>query len=243
MTKLLTIDAEARRVLGRLPGPRMRALQASVAALCEAHWPKMRGPEPTTRLAKALWEIPPHLADLFVHLYGAADPRLGEILDHLTPSQALALLVLTEIERGDAEGARSAYAAMRLFESPAARTAHVRAILTASGGQAPEAWLRHAHRPALWRAVVGLAVQTGRWDTKAVLEGLRQVAQAQASPVGLVDGPDMQYILGMLRELGVTFLGVEGDRLIYALRGEEREPVRCKQLADMLAEGQQAQGD
>lgn len=239
MAKLLTIDAEARRALGRLPEPRMQALQVSLVTLCEAHWPEMRGPEPTTRLAKALWEIPPHLADLFVHLYGVADPRLEEVLDRLTPPQALALLALTEIERGDAEGARSAYVAMRLFETPAARTAHVRASLTASGGQAPPAWLRHAHRPALWRAVVGLAAQTGRWDTTAVLEGLRQVAQAQASPAGLADGPDMQHILDMLRELGVTFLGVEGDRLIYALRGEARTPVRHKQLADILAEGRQ----
>jgi len=242
MTKLLIIDAEARRVLGRLPQPRMQALQTSLATLCEANWPKIRGPEPTTRLAKALWEIPPHFADIFEHLYGIADPRLMEVLEHLTPPQALALLALTEIERGDAEGARSAFAAMRLFESPAAGMAHVRATLTSSGGHAPEASLRHAHRPALWRAVVGLAVQTGRWDTKAVIESIRQVAQTQASPAGLADEPDMKRILDMLRELGVTFLRVEGDHLIYAVRGEEREPARCKQLTEMLAEGWQTQG-
>lgn len=242
MTKLWIIEAEARRVLGSLPAPRIQALQASLIALCEAHWPEMRGPEPATRLVQALWQIPPHLADIFVHLYGASDPRLGQILDRLTPQQALALLALAEIERGDAEGARSAYAAMRLFESPAARAAHVRAILPTSGGQVPEAWLMHAHRPALWRAVVGLAVQTGRWDTKAVLAGLRQVAQAQTSPAEQADEPDMQRILDMLRELGVTFLGVEGDCTVYTLRGKEREPVRLKQLADMLAEGWQARG-
>lgn len=170
-----------------------------------------------------------------MHLYGIADPSLGEVLEHLTPPQALALLVLTGIERGDAEGARSAYAAMRVFESPAAVTAYVRAVLTASGGHAPDARLRHAHRTALWRAVVGLAIQTGRWDTKAVLECIRQAAQA--GPAGLADEPDMRRILDMLRELGVTFLGVEEDRIVYALRGEQREPVRCKQVAEMLAEG------
>ena len=239
MTKLLIIDAEARRVLGKLPLPRMQALQTSLAALCEAGWPTIRGPEPTTRLAKALWETPPHLADIFLHLYELAEPRLMQILLHLTPPQALALLVLTEIERGDAEGARSAFAAMRLFEAPAAGMAQVRAALASSGGHAPEAKLRHAHRPALWRAVVGLAVQTGRWDTKGVIACIRQVAQTQASPAGLADGPDMQLILDMLRELGVSFLRVEGDHIIYAVRGEEREPVRCKQLADMLAEGRQ----
>lgn len=239
MTKLFTIDAEARRVLGRLPEQRRQALQASLVALCEAAWPDIRGPEPTTRLAKALWETLPHFADIFVHLYGIADPRLERVLEHLAPPQALALLVLSEIERGDAEGARSAYAAMRLLESSAALTTHARAII--SGGHAPEVWLRHAHRPALWRAVVGLAIQTGRWDTKAVLECIRQVAQAQASPAGLADEPAMQRILDMLQELGVTFLGVEEDHLLYALRGDEREPVRCKEVTDMLAEGWEAQ--
>lgn len=239
MTKLLTIDAEARRVLGRLPERRRQVLQASLVALCEAAWPEIRGPEPTTRLAKALWEIPPHFADICVRLYGIADPRLERVLEHLAPPQALASLVLAEIERGDAEGARSAYAAMRLFESSAARTTNPHAIT--SGGHAPDVWLRHAHRPALWRAVVGLAIQTGRWDTKAVLACIRQVAQTQARPAELAGEPDMQRILDMLRELGVTFLGVEEDHLLYTLRGEEREPVRCKHVADMLAEGWETQ--
>ena len=242
MTKLLIIDEEARRVLGRLPLPRMQALQTSLAVLCDAGWPQIRGPEPTTRLSKALWEIPPHYADIFEHLYAIADPRLLAVMQHLTPPQALALLVLTEIERGDAEGARSAYAAMRRFELPAAGMDHVRATPTSPGGHAHEARLRHAHRPALWRAVVGLAVQTGRWDTKAVIESIRQVAQTRASPAGLADEPDMQSILDMLRELGVTFLRVEGDHLSYAVQGEEREPVRCKQLTEMLTEGWQTQG-
>lgn len=239
-TSLLIIDAEARRLLRRLPVSRMQALQASVIALCEAAWRDIRGPEPATRLAKALWEIPPHFADIFVHLYGIADPRLAGILEHLAPPQALALLVLAEIERGDAEGARSAYAAMRVFESPSATTAHVRAILTASGGHAPEAWLRHAHRPALWRAVVGLAIQSGRWDAKAVLECIRQVAQSQVSAAELAGEPDMQRIMDMLRELGITFLAVEKDRVTYALRGEQRKPVRYQQVIEMLAEGWEA---
>lgn len=239
MTKLFTINAEARRVLGRLPERRREALQAFLVALCEAAWPAIRGPEPATLLAKALWETPPHCADIFVHLYSNADQRLEGIIEHLAPSQAMALLVLAETERGDAEGARSAYVAMRLFESSAAPTMHARAI--SSGGHAPDVWLRHAHRPALWRALVGLAIQTGRWDTKAVLACIRQVAQAQASPAALADAPDMQRILDMLRELGVTFRGVEEDHLFYALRGEECEPVRCKDVTGMLAEGWEAQ--
>ena len=243
MTKLLIIDAEARRVLGRMPLPRLQARQTSLLAACRAAWPEIRGPQPAGRLAKALWEISPHLADIFLHLYGSADKRLFPALAHLAPAQALALLALAEIERGDAEGARIAYAEMRRFESPEAGMAHVRAILSQPGGHAPEAWLRHAHRPALWRAVVGLALQTGRWDSKAVLESIRQVAQAQSAAARMADEPDMARILDMLRELGVSFLGVSEDQVSYAVRGEEKEPVRRKQLAEMLAEGWQTQGD
>lgn len=167
----------------------MLALQASLVALCEAHWPKMRGPEPTTRLTKALWEIPPHLADLFVHLYGVADPCLGKALDRLTPPQALALLVLTELEGGDAEGVRNAYAASnapirvaRGAHSPCVRQPdHIRRTDVRGLAQT-----RPSPRPVAGGS--GLGRQTGRWDTKAMLGGLKQVAQVQASPIGVAAG-------------------------------------------------------
>ena len=41
---------------------------------------------PQTRLARAVWEIPPPLAVLFVHLYASQDARLTVVLDHLTPA-------------------------------------------------------------------------------------------------------------------------------------------------------------
>jgi hypothetical protein len=244
MTKLSFIGEEALRVLRRPRGPRVEALRLSLAGLCEAHWAEMRGPEPNSRLGKALWAVPPHLADLFVHLYGVGDARLAAILDHLRPEQALALLVLTEIERGEAEGARSAYTAMRLFASPSARTAHVGATLAGRGGQqAPDAWLRHAHRPAVWRAVVGLAMQAGRWETNAVLAALRAVAQAQtrARAAERADDPPLRRILDMLSELNVIVLRADEEGFVFALRGEEQPPVSRRQLAEMLAEGQEAQ--
>lgn len=232
MTSLSTIDAEARRTLGRMPEPKKQALQGSLVSLCEATWPDLRGPEPARHLAKALWEIPPHCADIFLHLHGSGDARLAGILQQISPPRAMALLVLSEIERGDAEGARGAYAAMRLLESspPTANP------ITPTG-HAPGAWLRHAHRPALWRAVVGVAIRTGRWDTRAVLECIRLAARAQAAPAKPVDDADMLHILRMLKELGVTFLRAEEDHLVYALRGEEREPVRFKEVTDILVEG------
>lgn len=246
MTKLSFIGEEALRVLRRPRGPRVEALRVSLVGLCEAHWAEMRGPEPNSRLERALWATPPHLADLFVHLYGVGEPRLVSILDHLRAEQALALLVLSEIERGDAEGARSAYTAMKLFASPSARAAHVDAVLAGRGEEpAPEVWLRHAHRPAVWRAVVGLAMQTGRWDTKAVLAGLQVVAQAQARarPAERGERADerrMRRILDMLAALNLTVLRADEEGLVFALRGEEQPPVSRRQLAEMLAEGLEA---
>ncbi len=242
MTKLSTIGAEARRVLRNTPESRLQALQRSLVALCETHWLEMRGPEPASRLAKALWAVRPHLADLFVHLYGVTDPRLVELLEHLTPQRALAALVLAEIERGDAEGALGAHTALQIFESPAARAVHVGATLLPTAAHEPGARLKHAHRPALWRAVVGFALQTGRWDPKAVEAGLRVVAQAQADPGRQAGDPGLQAILELLQELGVVLLSVGEDRLRYALRGEIRDPVGFKHLADILAEGRQTQG-
>lgn len=236
MTSLSMIDAEARRTLGRMSEPKRQALQDSLVSLCDAAWPAIRGPEPTARLAKALWKIPPHFADIFLHLYSGTSPHLEGVLQQFSAPRAMALLVLSEIERGDAEGARDAYAAMRLLESSPVPVS--RPIM--SGRHASEAWLRHAHRPALWRAVVGVAMRTGRWDTKAVLECIRLAAQAQASQAEQMDDSDMLHILGILKELGMTFLRVEKDHLVYALRGEEREPVRFKEVSEILAEGRES---
>ena len=239
MTKLSFIDEEARRVLHMQPGPRAERLQAAVVALCEAHWPKMRGPQPSTRLGQALWGVRPHLADCFIHLYGVADPDLAELLGGLAPMRGLAALVLAEIARGDAEGAHAAYEAMRLFESPGARTDLVQAALAPAGGHEPAVALRHAHRPALWRAVVGMATLVGRQDTAGVVQALKLVAQTQAAQAPAADEPDMHAILALLRELGVSFVGVDETGRIHAMHGDRRERLGEREVAEMLAEGRQ----
>jgi hypothetical protein len=239
MTKLSAIDEEALRVLGRPPGPRMEARRAALVALCEAHWPKMRGPAPAGALTRTLGAIPPHLGTLFVHLYGSGDPDLAEVLDHLKPDQALALLVLTEIEHGNAEGAREAYAAMRLFASPAARRSHVRSVLEQAGAQSVDSALAHAHRPAFWRAVVGIARLTGRWETRAVLAALGLLAQTRGRAVAPADAAELEPILHLLAALKVDILEADDERIVHALRGEEQAPVSRKQLADILAEARQ----
>lgn len=240
MSRLSTIEAEARRVLGRIPASRIQALQGPLVALCEAHWTEMRGPEPTGRLARTLWEIPPHLADLFVHLYAVADARLPEVLGRLRPSQALALLVLAELERGDAEAARSACATMQSFESPAVRAFVAQASLVPSADRAPVARLGHARRPALWRAVVGLAASTGRRDARALVEVLQLAAQAQSGAAAAAGTDDLKPVLEVLDELRVTLLGIGEGRLHYALRGIEQEPVPLGRLVRILSEERQA---
>lgn len=238
MTKLWAIEEEARRVLGRLRGDRLRPLEESLVALCEAHWPELRGARPAAPLAAAVWEVRPHLADLFVHLYGVSDPRLAWILDSLTPVQALAALVLAEIEQGDAEGVHAAYEAMMLFGSPGARSIHARSVMASFAGPGGDidARLRHAHRPAIWRALAAVAASCGRRDAKAVLQAVRAVARVQAGGAGESGDPGLDRLLGMLAGLGVVFLGVEQDRLHYALHAGKNEHVTLRQAAEMLAE-------
>jgi hypothetical protein len=240
MTKFSIMVDEVHRVLGWIPGPRSEGLQERLVRLCREHWQEMRGPMPDTRLAKVLWGTPPHLAYLFAHLYATGDPRLADVLGHLTPQQGLALLVLAEIAQGDAEGARSAYAEMHVFESPAAREAWLETLRAGPGGHAPEARLRHAHRPVLWRAVVEFATQTGRWDLDGVLAGLGLLGEVQAGALPVE--PDAQPLLVLLDELGVTILGVEAEHLRFAVRGEEHEPVHFKKIAEMLSEGRVVEG-
>ncbi|NLF53981.1 MAG: hypothetical protein GX576_06220 [Thauera phenolivorans] len=235
MTRLSAINEAALRVLGRMPGARMRALRAALGTVCERHWSTMRGARPQTRFAQALWDTPPPLSALFIHLYAVGDPALDELLERLHADQALALIALGALEDGDAEGARSAYEAMKLFGAPASRATLVEAAL-APPPPVPtsDAALRHAHRPALWRAVAGAALHAGRWDTPGVLAALHVVAAAQGAASQAE--ADLQPLLELLAELHVRLLGVEDGELHYSLRGEPQPPLPRRRLAEMLAE-------
>jgi len=235
MTRLSAINEAALRVLGRMPGARMRALRAALATVCERHWATMRGPRPQTRFAQARWDTPPPLSALFIHLYAVGDPALDELLERLRPDQALALLALGALEDDDAEGARSAYEAMKLFGAPASRATLVEAALAPPPPvPASDTALRHVHRPALWRAVAGVALHAGRWDTPAVLAALQVVAEAQAAPAQA--DTDLQPILDLLEELHVRLLGVEDGQLRFSLRGEIQPPLACRRIGELLAE-------
>jgi len=241
VTKLSILETEARRVLGRRLRRGVQALQESLVGLCQEHWPEIRGPQPQTTLARAVWEIRPPLAELFVHLYAAQDPRLATALDRLTPAQALGLLVLSELEHGDAEGARTAHEAMMLFESQAGRDAHTRAVVAKLGayGRGFASRLIHARRPPLWRAVAAVAAHIARHDSPALREAARVLAQAQAAPAGLSGDHELGPLLQTLRSLSVVFRGLDGTRLLYSVRGEEQGALTAKRLADMLAQIQE----
>jgi hypothetical protein len=238
MTKLSLMESEARRHLGRMPEQELEALQRTLIRLCEDHWSDIRGPEPAAGLARAMWAVTPHCADLIVDLYGYSDSRFTEAIGYFPPIRALAALVLAEIERGDAEGARLAYEAMMLFESPQARDIHTDSVRSRLRGVKTEhgRWHKHAHHDPLFKAVAMISWQTGRSDFQATIVAIEYLAAIQASPAASMDDREVMGILEFLRNMDLVFQGLEHGRIHYTLRGEPRRPVSNKRLEEILAQ-------
>jgi hypothetical protein len=235
MPKLSLVAAEAERLLGRLPEARRLALQQELVDLCEARWHELRGPEPSTPLAHALWSITPPLVELFADLYTAGDARLDDVLRDHRPAWGLALLGLAEIGRGDAEGARLVHEPMMVFESETAgaRLASRMAALL-SGRQKELPWHRHAPQPPLWKALALIAAHTRRCDLKAVVEAIRLLADPHTSDEAL------KALRNALDETGIRFLGADDGRIRFAHHGHEHKPVTTRQVGDTLLEIRQA---
>jgi hypothetical protein len=226
--------AEARQLVGRFPEAKRRALQAELVELCEARWGEIRGPEPATALAHALWTSVPPLADLFVDLHAGSDARLENFLDGSRPSRPLALLLLAEIERGDIEGAHIAHEAMMTFESAAAGRIYEQRVARALRGALEARPLhRHSSREPLWKALATIAAHTGRHDLKALTAVIGLLAAA--SPGAQAD-PALERLREAIDELGVRFLGVNARTVHVELHGREHRPASRKHLADILAE-------
>ncbi|MBS1246382.1 MAG: hypothetical protein H6R47_581 [Proteobacteria bacterium] len=169
MTKLSTIDAESRRLVGRAPEAEQRAFQAALIASCEKYWVGIRGPQPPQALAQTLWSVTPPLAELFVDMVHSGDARLADLLAGIKPARALAALVLAEIEHGNAEGAHISYEALMLFESPQAGRVHAERIAAALRAPRPGPALRPpAAREPLWKALAEIVAHTARHDMAAV---------------------------------------------------------------------------
>lgn len=241
MPKLSLIVSEAELLIGRLPEPKRCALQQALADLCETRWRELRGPEPATVLAQTLWSATPPLADLFAEMYAAGDPRLDRVLQGHKPALGLALLVLEEIGRGDAEGARLAHEPMMIFESTAAAAHYAERIAAALHGQLEALPVhRHTAQPPLWKALAVVTAHTGRSDLKATTEVIRLLAAGPA-PSGQPSDEALEQLRSALRDLGVRFLGIDGNQIRYEQHGKAHKPVSVKQLGDALIEIRQAQ--
>jgi len=235
MPKLSLIESEATRLVGRLPETRRRARQQALIDLCEAHWPEIRGPEPATPLAHVMWSTPPPCADLLADLFAAGDGRLDGLPHGRRAPQAFALLVLAEIERGNAEGIRLAHEPMMLFESPAAGARYAEDVAAALRGGG-EALHVHPHdsRPALWKALACIAAQTGRCDLAAVTGVIGLLASLPADAQAADEA--LERLRGKLGETGVHFLGIDDGHIRFEVRGHAHPPVDTRQLGEMLAE-------
>lgn len=238
MPKLSLIQSEAARLLRRMPEASRHALQQALVDLCEAHWPEIRGPEPSTPLAHALWSVAPPCADLLADLVSANDGRLQGLLG-ATPAQAFALLALAEIERGNAEGARLAHEPMMLFDTPAAGARYAEGVAAALRGVATAPRPHpHAGKPPLWKALAAMVAQTGRCDLAAVLcvIGVLLARPAVNEPADTA----LSALRGQLDATGVHFLGIDDGHVHYAVHGETHPPASARQLGEMLGEVRQA---
>lgn len=239
MANLAAIEAAAVHLVGRLPEHRREPLQQALAALCETHWPELRGPAPATRLARTLWAVTPPLADLCADLHVSRDPRLDAVLQGHGPAQAFALLALEAIARGDAEGAHAAYEPMMLFESETAGMRYAEAVARRLRGNA-EAPRPHPHEstPPLMRALGLMAAQLGRAD----LPALRAAIALLASPPDRQDEQDeaLERLRRALEEIGVRFIAAEAGRIGFELHGRPHRPATPRQLGEMAAEVRRA---
>jgi len=235
MPKLSLIESEAARLVGRVPEARRRVLQQALIDLCEAHWLEIRGPQPATSLAHALWSVTPPRSDLLADMVAAGDGRLDEVLQGRNAAQGFALLVLAEIERGDAEGIRLAHDPMMLFDSPTAGARYAEGVAAALRGEGKALQLHpHASRPALWKALACIAAQTGRCDLAAVM---RVIGLLVSRPAGDQAADEaLEQLRKAVEETGAHFVGVDDDHVRFALHGHERQAASAKQLGEMLGE-------
>lgn len=240
MPSLSLIEAEAQRLLRHLPDPRRNALQSALLELCEAHWHELHGPEPVTTLAHVLWTVRPPLADLFVDLHATGDGRLHAVLQDCTPAQGLALLVLAEIDHGNAEEVYITHEPMMAFESMATASVfadRIRALL--HGKLLAPAMHHHDSHPPLWRALAVISAHIGRHDLAAVLAVIGLLA-AIPHPSSQAHDEALENLRAALTKTGVQFLGIDDDHVLLQQHGHQHKPVRTRQLGDMLREIRQS---
>ncbi len=241
MPSLSLIETEARRLLGRLPESRRLAQQGVLVELCEAHWHALRGAQPATPLAQALWSITPPLADLLLDLYAGGDARLDEVLSGCRLARGLALLVLAEIECANEAGVHIAHEPMMAFEiapPPMALLERITALLR--GTLEPPRWHHHdKHHDAMWKALVVIASDTHRVDLPAVLEVIRLLS-VPTDQAGFVFDQALEKLRDDVAAVGIRFLAADDDHIHFEQYGHTHKPLRARRLGEMLLEIRQS---
>jgi len=233
---LSLIETEARQLIGRMPEQRRNQLQIALLELCETHWRELRGMQPLTHLAQTLWSITPVSTDLFIDLYAKGDARLGEIVPEHSLTRGLALLVMAEIERGNEAAVHIAHEPMMAFESAAPTPELLERICALLHGTL-EPPLIHPHdkHGALWHALAVIAAQTRRLDLPAIRAIVHLLAKPDDPHIMLPDA-DLDVLRHAVAQIGIRFLAIDDDHIRFAQHEHEHDPVRTRQVGEMLLE-------
>jgi hypothetical protein len=236
MPSLSLIEAEAQRLVGRLSEARRSVLEAVLIELCETHWQELRGPEPATPVAQALWRVTPPLADLIIDLYVTDDVRLEEALPGHNMAKGLALLVLAEITHGNEMGVHIAHEPMMAFETTSPPTPWLERIAALLHGVlTPPILHRHDRRATLWKALAIIASNTERVDLPAVLQVIRLLTTPIEQLTQSHD-EELEKLRYDVRAAGIRFLSIDDDHIQLEQHGHQHKPVRTRQIAEMLLE-------
>lgn len=227
------IETEAQRLVGRLPESQRRVLQDELIDRCEAHWHALRGPQPDTPLAQALWSVTPPLADLLLDLHAVGDVRLAELLPGSKLAGGLALLVLAEVERGNEEGVHVAHEPMMAFETVPPSTEWLERVGALLRGtlEPPRLHPHDKHHDAMWKALAVIAAHSRRLDLPAVLAVIRLLT----APPAIADAA-LEELRDAVAEVGIRFLKIDDDHVHFEQHGHPHKPVRARRLGEMLLE-------
>ena len=237
MTSLSLIEAEAQRLVGRLPESQRLVQQHALVVLCETHWHSLRGPQPVTPLAQTLWSVTPPLADLLMDFYAGGDSRLDEILSGRNLARAMALLVLAEIERANESGVHIAHEPMMAFETvqpPIALLERIAALLRGTL-EPPRLHPHDKQHDAMWKALAVIAAHTRRLDLAAVLEVIRLLS-VPTDQADFVFDAALENLRDEVAEVGIHFVNIDDDHIHFNQHGHAHKPLRARRLGEMLME-------
>jgi hypothetical protein len=93
----------------------------------------------------------------------------------------------------------------------------------------------HGRHEPLWRAMAVIAAESGRLDLPAALRVIELLTEEGRAPAAPPDGK-LEAIRAELEEVGVRFLALEDDQILFAQHGKPHKGVRSRRAGEMLAE-------